>query len=84
MHWFGRKEVAFDYSKKAKTRYTEIIALTEPCESAEITFRDTSLTWKMAARSDRNVSPPLDTLAKDDPFTGSDLPVTLDISQNKT
>ena len=83
MHWFGRKEVAFDYSKKAKTRYTEIIALTEPRESAEITFRDTSLTWRMTARSDKNASPPLDTLSKDDPFTGSDLPVTLDISQNK-
>ncbi len=78
MHWHGRKEVALDYARRGRTRYTEIFALTLPREQAEIRFGDTSLTWKILPPPPPVNEVKLDSLNQDDPFAESDLPVQLE------
>ena len=78
MHWHGRKEVALDYARRGRTRFTEIFALTSPREQAEIRFADTSLTWKILPPVPPANEVKLDSLNQDDPFSESDLPVELD------
>jgi len=80
MHWQNRREIALDYARRAKTRYTETIALTRPREQLEVTFRDTSIAWKISAASlFEKGEVALNSLNQDDnPFAESDLPVALD------
>ena len=82
MQWHGRKNVASEYARRGRTRYTEILALTSPREQAQVTYRDSSITWKILPPSLPNeVS--LDSLAQDDPFADSDLPVALDTDTDR-
>ena len=81
MHWQGRTEVALDYARRSRTKYTESIALTQPREKVEIDFEENSLTIrtfnteKRAAPRQEDVT--LDVLSPNDPFSDSDLPVSL-------
>ncbi len=89
MHWQGRAEVALDYARRTRTRYTEVLALTMPRERAELTFDDASLHIQVfTARADAlmrkkvqeaaaEAEVKLDAYAADDPFSDTDLPVTL-------
>ena len=43
MHWQGRSEVAVDFARRAKSKTTEVVAMTKPGEYAQITFADTSI-----------------------------------------
>ena len=79
MQWHGRKEVAVDYARRSRTRYTELVALTVPREQAQITYRDSSIVTKTLPPSYKLANDVrLDSLAQDDPFSDSDLPVSLD------
>ncbi len=82
MHWQGRPEVAQSYARKNRTRYTEVVALTEPREQAELTFLDDREQHIRIITPMPEVSPEegegkLDAFAGDDPFADSDLPVRL-------
>ncbi len=84
MQWHGRREVAIDYARRSRTRYTEIVALTVPREQAQVTFRDTSISWKVLPPSGQAANDvKLDSLAQDDPFAESDLPVSLDAAEGE-
>ena len=80
MHWLNRREIALDYARRAKTRYTEVIALTHPREQMDVTFRDSSISWKVStAALPEKEEVTLDSLNQEDnPFAESDLPVSLD------
>lgn len=43
MHWQGRSEVAVDFARRAKSKTTEVVAMTRPGEYAQITFSDSSI-----------------------------------------
>ena len=43
MHWQGRSEVAVDFARRAKSKTTEVVAMTKPGEYAQITFSDASI-----------------------------------------
>lgn len=82
MHWQGRAEVAQSYARKNKTRYTEVLALTQPREQAELTFLDDQelhihISAPMPETSSEESEGKLDGLAGSDPFANSDLPVQL-------
>ena len=86
MHWQNRSEVAVSFARSGHTDYTEILALTRPRQRAEITFTDHTIrihvfTLKeMQQEKARQSAVPevkLDTYEKDDPFTDTDLPVTM-------
>ncbi len=82
MHWQGRAEVAQSYARKSKTRYTEVLALTQPREQAELTFLDDQelhihISAPMPETSPEESEGKLDGLAGSDPFANSDLPVQL-------
>lgn len=83
MHWQGRPEVAVNFARQGRTKYTEVLALTKPRERAELAFADHELrihVFKLAAdaysdQDDRDVD--LIAFSPDDPFSGTDLPVKL-------
>lgn len=83
MHWQGRPEVAVNFARQGRTKYTEVLALTKPRERAELAFADHELrihVFKLAAdaysdQDDRDVD--LSAFSPDDPFSGTDLPVKL-------
>ena len=85
MHWQGRPEVAIDYARKGRTKYTEVLALTKPREQADIEFGENELnihvfTWKDTPEEGEGESAPdvkLDAYAPADPFSDTDLPVQL-------
>ncbi len=86
MHWQNRTEVAVSYARQGHTDYTEVLALTRPRQRAEVTFGENTIrihvfTLKeMQQEKARQSAVPevkLDTYEKDDPFTDTDLPVTL-------
>ncbi len=87
MHWQDRPEVAVDFSRRARTPHTEVLALTHPGESATVTYEEKLLDIHI-------VEPPKDFTdlplvpqrrpaprglgdIKEDPFADSDLPVDL-------
>ena len=80
MHWQNRSEIAHDYARQAKTRYTEVIALTQPREQLDVTFRDAAVSWKISTASKpEKEEVALNSLNQDDnPFAESDLPVSLE------
>ena len=83
MHWQGRPEVAFDFARRGRTKYTEVLALTKPRERAELAFTEHELrihVFTLAAdayaqQPENDVK--LDAYAPGDPFSDTDLPVKL-------
>ena len=85
MHWQERPEVALDYARKGRTKFTEVLALTKPRERAELEFEEHELhlhvfTW-VDAQEDENDEKKedvkLDAYAANDPFSDTDLPVKM-------
>lgn len=82
MHWQGRPEVAADYARKGRTKYTEVLALTKPRERAELEFGENELsihvfTWTDSTDDEKKDGVKLDAYAPSDPFSDTDLPVQL-------
>lgn len=89
MHWQDRPEVALDYARRGRTKFTEVLAMTKPRERAEIEFEDYELrihvyTWADMADEKPEEKPEepkedvtLDAYAATDPFSDTDLPVQL-------
>ena len=90
MHWHGRSEVAADFARRCRTKYTEGLALTKPRERAEITFdknainihvylaaeqREDVLKRRRRTENEDVVQRALDAFETGDPFAESDLPV---------
>lgn len=90
MHWQGRSEVATDFARRCRTKYTEGLALTKPRERAEITFdknainihvylaaeqREDVLKRRRRTENEDVVQRALDAFETGDPFAESDLPV---------
>lgn len=86
VHWLDKPEVAVDFARKGRTRYTEVIALTRVREKAELTFDGAMLSVHMIAPAQRFT--PAGTGKKDEiqlnslntshnPFSDTDLPVDL-------
>ena len=83
MHWQGRPEVAVDFARRGRTKYTEVLALTKPREKVELTFGEHELRIhvfalvKDAYDDPKNTEVKLDAYAADDPFSDTDLPVQM-------
>ena len=78
MHWQGRAEVAKSYSRKGRTKYTEVLALTRPRERAELTFGDQELHIHISAPlPEAENEMKIDAFSGNDPFADTDLPVRL-------
>ena len=82
MHWQGRAEVAQSFTRKGRTKYTEVLALTRPRERADLTFGDQELHIHISAplpETDRlkDGDVKLDAFSANDPFADTDLPVRL-------
>ncbi|MCQ2454366.1 MAG: MBL fold metallo-hydrolase [Clostridia bacterium] len=85
MHWQGRAEIANDFARRCRTKFTTGIALTQPREYAEISYGDTAITVNLCLAGTGDEVPvrrradekktPVNPLPQDDPFAGSDLPV---------
>ena len=83
MHWQGRPEVAVNFARQGRTKYTEVLALTKPRERAELEFEAHELrihVFSLAA--DAYQEPKKDDVdfnayAADDPFSNTDLPVKM-------
>ncbi|MBQ7184363.1 MAG: MBL fold metallo-hydrolase [Clostridia bacterium] len=80
IHWFDRKEAAKEFARKARTRYTEVIALTEPRDALKVQFEDDSIIWRVLPKEGAKSSSDdvLDKFKAEDPFVDSDLPIRLD------
>ncbi len=79
IHWFDRQEAAKEFARKGKTRYTEVIALTETRETLLITLDDETVSWKTVPDSEYNEKAAFRS-NEEDPFSESDLPVEFDQS----
>jgi L-ascorbate metabolism protein UlaG (beta-lactamase superfamily) len=91
MHWHNRAEVALDFVRRAKGKHTDILALTKPRESAEITFTETEVTVRMLPRvPEIPAGEPISTggapagpdvkltaYSPEDPFSDTDLPIQI-------
>ena len=83
MHWQGRPEVAENFARKGRTKYTEVLALTKPRERAELEFEERELQIHVFTAVPDVDAPgekadmPLDKFAGNDPFSETDLPVKL-------
>ncbi len=83
IHWQGRAEVAVNYARQGRTKYTEVLALTKPRERAVVTFRENELRIHMSALRTPAPAPEeepdlsLDAFTPDDPFSDTDLPVKI-------
>lgn len=89
MHWQGRSEIANDFARRCRTKYTEGLALTKPRERAVITYEGKSinihvylsaeqedlLKRRQRMESEDVVQQALRALETGDPFSESDLPV---------
>lgn len=79
IHWQDRPEAATSFARTGRTRYTEVLALTQPRETAEITFDDYELHVQVKPPEKTVPSEPvqeeLNASTKSDPFSGTDLPV---------
>ena len=96
MHWQGRAEIATDFARRCRTKYTEGLALTSPREHAVITFEKNSINIHVYLSADQEdmlrrrqrmenedvVQRALRALEEGDPFSDSDLPVD-SITQGK-
>ena len=83
MHWQDRPEVARDYVRRGRTRWTEVLALTRPRERAELEFLEHELrihifTWsETQPKEEEKPEVTLDAFKENDPFSDTDLPVKL-------
>ena len=81
MHWQGRPEVAENYARKGRTKYTEVLALTHPREWAVLQFEERALhiqAFTATLPSDEDsVDDDLNAFSRNDPFTDTDLPVKI-------
>ncbi len=83
MHWQGRPEVAIEYVRRGRTKYTDFLAMTKPRERADITFDKNELrlhvhTPVAGLYDDEPEQPKEETpFAEEDPFTDTDLPVDM-------
>lgn len=83
MHWQNRPEVALEFARRGRTKYTEVLALTKPRERAELAFTENELRIHVrtmaaeALREKEEKDVALNVYAPDDPFSNSDLPVEL-------
>lgn len=89
MHWQGRTEIASDYARRCRTKFTEGVALTRPRERAEIEFENNSINIHVFLSAEREdmlrrrrrteeedvVQRALHAIEAGDPFSESDLPV---------
>ncbi len=89
MHWQGRTEIAGDYARRCRTKFTEGIALTRPRERAVIEFDNNTINIHVYLSAEREdmlrrrkrteeedvVQRALHALDTGDPFSESDLPV---------
>lgn len=83
MHWQERAEVALEYVRRGRTKYTEILALTKRA-SADLTFGESELRihvhtpaaglYDDEADKEKNDPAPF---SPDDPFSDTDLPVNI-------
>jgi L-ascorbate metabolism protein UlaG (beta-lactamase superfamily) len=83
MHWQGRGEVAVDFARRGRTKYTEVLAMTKPREKVELVFGEHELRIhvfalaKDAYDDHQNTEVKLDAYAPGDPFSDTDLPVKM-------
>lgn len=83
MHWQGRPEVAVDFARRGRTKYTEVLALTKPRERVELSFGEHELRIhvfalaKDAYEEPQDAEVKLDAYAPGDPFSDTDLPVKM-------
>ncbi|MEG0740904.1 MAG: MBL fold metallo-hydrolase [Clostridia bacterium] len=86
MHWQDRPEVAIDFSRRAKTPQTEVLALTKPGVVANLHFTDALLDIHIIEPpkdfGELPMAPlrrptPADPSGGDDPFADTDLPVDI-------
>lgn len=89
MHWQGRSEIANDFARRCRTKYTEGLALTNPRERAEIAFDKHSINIhvylnaekedvkrrRQRSENEDEVQRALHALENGDPFAESDLPI---------
>ena len=89
MHWQGRAEIANDFARKCRTKFTEGLALTKPRERAVISYEKHSINihvyltpekedvFKRRSRTEEEdiVQQALRSLETGEPFADSDLPV---------
>ncbi len=84
MHWQGRPEVAVDFARRGRTKYTEVLALTKPRERVELAFGEHELRIhvfalaKDALEETEDADVKLDAYAPGDPFSDTDLPVKME------
>lgn len=86
IHWQNRAEVALDFARRGRTKYTEVLALTKPRERADITFSERALNIRIfTLAADAFANRPaaresdvgFDAYSQDDPFSDTDLPVSI-------
>ncbi len=85
IHWQSRPEVALDFARRGRTKYTEVLALTKPRERADITFGERDLNIHIfTLAADAYLQKPavskevaFDAYDEDDPFSDTDLPVSI-------
>ncbi len=84
MHFQNRPEVVFEYARKGRTKYTEILSMTKPRERADLQFLENELKIHLhtpvQGLYDDVTEKEEDTLQKfdkNDPFSDTDLPVQL-------
>ena len=89
MHWQGRGEIASDFARRCRTKFTEGLALTRPRERAVITFEEHSINIHVYLTAEKEdmfrrrrrtenediVQQALRSLETGEPFSGTDLPV---------
>ncbi len=85
MHWQGRPEVALEYVRRGRTKYTEVLALTKPRERADLTFGEMELRIHVHTpaaglyddEAEEKKKANEDPFSADDPFSDTDLPVDM-------
>ena len=83
MHFLDKADAITDFSRRARTRYTEVTALTRTREKAIVTFDGPRLSLQVVSPAElfyarqHSTEVDLDALSKEDPFSDTDLPVDL-------
>lgn len=77
MHWQGRPEVALDYMRKGRTKYTDILPLTRPREKADIELTELDLNIHLHTPALGLYEEKEETGNASDPFSDTDLPVNV-------
>ena len=78
MHYFHRTEIIKEYARVASCRTTEVLAMPGIRDSILVTFDDNNymnISFP-AAKPDKTETEPLESIAGDNPFSESDLPLS--------